>query len=77
MGPEPHHRCYHRFFCRATSGQPVNKHLLTLEGVISTNQTDEMKAMNLRVVPFALRQRYASMQLPWLYKVADFIQIVV
>jgi hypothetical protein len=55
-----------------------NKHLLTLEGAISTNQTDEMKAKNLQlVVPFALHQSYASMQRPWLYRITDFIQKIV
>ena len=54
------------------------KHLLTLEGAISTNQTDEMKAKNLQlVVPFALHQSYVGTQRPWLYKVADFIHKVV
>lgn len=53
------------------------KHLLTLEGAISTNQTDEMKAENLQlVVPFALHQSYASRQRAWLYKIGDFIQRV-
>ncbi len=52
------------------------KHLFTLEPGISENQTDEMKAHNLRlVVPSALHVTYRELQRSWLVNLSDFIEM--
>lgn len=51
-----------------------NKHLLTLEAAISSNQTDEMKAKHLQLVlPEQLHQTYSPKQREWLHTVEDFL----
>jgi hypothetical protein len=53
------------------------KHLLTLEPSVSENQTDEMRAKNLRlVVPSALHATYRPRQREWLMSVAGFVHLV-
>jgi len=54
-----------------------NKHLLTLEAAISTNQTDEMAAKRLQLVlPRSLHQTYTSTQQAWLMDIAAFTDLV-
>ena len=54
-----------------------DKHLLTLETAISTNQTDEMKAQNLQLVlPQSLHSTYTYNQQQWLMNVSAFINLV-
>ncbi len=54
-----------------------NKHLLTLQGAISVNQTTEMQLHNLQlVVPKALHNSYTPQQINWLMSVEDFITIL-
>ncbi len=53
------------------------KHLLTLEAAISTNQTDEMKAKNLQLVlPKRLHITYSPNQQSWLMSVSQFTKLV-
>ena len=53
------------------------KHLLTLEPSISENQTDEMKAKNLRlVIPKRLHSTFRHSQRPWLMSIHEFISLV-
>jgi hypothetical protein len=53
------------------------KHLLTLEAAISTNQTEEMKAKNLQlVVPSKIHESYSFDQIAWLMNVKTFLEIV-
>lgn len=50
------------------------KHLITLEGAISENQTNEMKSRMLQlVVPKEIQETYTTEQQSWLYSVADFL----
>lgn len=54
-----------------------HKHLLTLEGAISTYQTDQMKTRDLQlVVPLPIHQTYTYEQRKWLMPVCDFISMV-
>lgn len=51
-----------------------HKHLLTLEPGISDNQTDEMKAKNLRlVVPLAIHDTFRNSQRQWMMDVSGFL----
>ena len=51
-----------------------HKHLLTLQGAISVNQTTEMQHHNLRlVVPKAIHNSYTIAQQCWLLSLTDFI----
>lgn len=53
------------------------KHLITLEGAISENQTNEMISRNLQlVVPKAIQASYTEKQQNWLYSVSDFLEEV-
>ncbi|MBN2415440.1 restriction endonuclease [bacterium] len=53
------------------------KHLLTLEPAISLNQTDEMKANDLRlVIPAGLHDTYREPQREWLLSLGEFIEII-
>ena len=50
------------------------KHLITLEGAISENQTNEMKSRMLQlVVPKEIQETYTAEQQSWLYSVEDFL----
>jgi len=54
-----------------------DKHLLTLETAISTNQTDEMSAKRLQLVlPRSLHRTYTPAQQAWLMDVASFTELV-
>jgi len=54
-----------------------NKHLITLEGAISENQTNEMISRKLQlVVPKAIHASYSEKQQDWLFSVADFLEVV-
>lgn len=54
-----------------------NKHLLTLEAAISTNQTTEMQRQNLQLVlPRRLHESYTDSQRDWLLDLDSFIQLV-
>lgn len=54
-----------------------HKHLLTLEPAISTHQTDEMAANNLRLVtPREIGQTYTPEQQGWLLDLGQYIQLV-
>jgi hypothetical protein len=54
------------------------KHLLTLEGAISVNQTDEMKSHQLQlVVPRSIQQTYLENQQAWLLDLSDFTKLVI
>ena len=53
------------------------KHLITLEGAISENQTNEMISRNLQlVVPKEIQLTYTEKQQQWLYSVEDFMNEV-
>lgn len=53
------------------------KHLVTLEGAISTRQTDDMRAKNLQlVVPVPLHCTYTDEQQGWLWSVGQFFDLV-
>ncbi len=53
------------------------KHLLTLEPAISTNQTNEMQAHHLQlVVPLSLHVTYDVKQQNWLISLNEFLQLV-
>lgn len=53
------------------------KHLLTLEAAISTNQTCEMEHNHLQlVVPAELHKTYTLAQQNWLMSVSDFIEML-
>lgn len=53
------------------------KHLLTLEPAISSQQTDEMASKNLQlVVPQQLHQSYTPAQRRWLMNLSSFIQLL-
>ena len=50
------------------------KHLITLEGAISENQTNEMISRNLQlVVPESIHPTFTDAQRAWLYSVRDFL----
>lgn len=52
-----------------------DKHLLTLQGSISENQTDEMRANRLQLVlPSGLHCTYTDAQQTWLMNVREFIE---
>ena len=54
-----------------------NKHLLTLQGAISLNQTSEMQLHNLQlVVPRAIHSSYTVQQQNWLMTLDDFLGIL-
>lgn len=54
-----------------------DKHLLTLETAISTNQTDEMAAKRLQLVlPRSLHATYTPAQQGWLMDIASFTDLV-
>lgn len=53
------------------------KHLLTLEPGVSTNQTDEMQAKQLQlVVPAGVQKSYTDHQRGWLMDVQSFVSLV-
>ncbi|MCA8299734.1 Type-2 restriction enzyme EcoRII [Burkholderia lata] len=53
------------------------KHLLTLEPGISTNQTDEMRDKGLSLVlPSSLHSSYTPLQRNWLTSIGSFIEVV-
>ena len=55
----------------------THKHLITLEGAISENQTNEMISRNLQlVVPHEIQGSFTSAQQTWLYSVKDFLDLV-
>ena len=50
------------------------KHLITLEGAISENQTNEMVSRQLQlVVPAPIHATFTGQQQAWLYTVDDFL----
>ena len=54
-----------------------DKHLLTFEAAISTNQTNEMESFHLQlVVPEAIHNTYSDEQRKWLMNVKEFIEMV-
>ena len=55
----------------------TDKHLLTFEAAISTNQTREMEAHSLQlVVPEGIHGTYSDEQQKWLMNVADFMEML-
>lgn len=53
------------------------KHLATLEPGISTYQTEQMRANNLRlVVPSPIQETYSDIQRDWLYSIEDFVNLI-
>lgn len=53
------------------------KHLLTMQGAISINQTNEMQAHNLQlVVPKMIHCTYTKQQQAWLITVDDFLALL-
>ena len=53
------------------------KHLITLEGAISENQTNEMISRKLQlVVPKGIHSTYTEKQQSWLYSIEDFLELV-
>lgn len=55
-----------------------NKHLLTLEAAISTNQTKEMQTKNLQLVlPKSLHSTYTEEQQKWLVTLLEFTELVI
>lgn len=62
----------------AEADRVQEKHLLTLEMAISSNQTDEMQAKNLQLVlPKQLHSTYNVTQQGWIMNVAAFTQLVI
>lgn len=54
-----------------------DKHLLTLEAAISTNQTNEMRDKRLRLVlPRKIHESYTDEQQDWLLDIRDFVALV-
>jgi hypothetical protein len=54
-----------------------NKHLLTLEAAISSNQTNEMVDNHLQlIVPKAIHDTYSVEQQSWLMSVSDFLMLL-
>lgn len=61
----------------AEADKIADKHLLTLETAISTQQTDEMAAKRLQLVlPRALHETYTVNQRMWLIDVTEFVRLV-
>jgi hypothetical protein len=61
----------------AEAARIPQKHLLTLETAISANQTDQMRAHELRlVVPRPLHETYADSQRDWLLDLEGFIALL-
>jgi hypothetical protein len=61
----------------AEAAKIPQKHLLTLETAISANQTDQMRAHELRlVVPRPLHETYADSQRDWLLDLEGFIALL-
>ena len=61
----------------AEAARIQHKHLLTLEGGISVNQTNEMISNNLQlVVPYPIHESYLDEQRRWLMNVEQFIGMV-
>lgn len=61
----------------AEAARIQHKHLLTLEGGISVNQTNEMMSNNLQlVVPSPIHESYLDEQRRWLMSVGQFIGMV-
>ena len=55
----------------------TDKHLLTFEAAISTNQTTEMRAHSLQlVVPEGIHGTYSDEQQKWLMNVTDFMEML-
>ena len=53
------------------------KHLITLEGAISENQTNEMMSRKLQlVVPEEIHASYSESQQKWLFTMEDFLNEV-
>ncbi len=51
------------------------KHLITLEGAISDNQTNEMISRRLQlVVPKEIHSTFTARQQSWLYSVKDYLE---
>ena len=54
-----------------------DKHLLTFEAAISTNQTKEMEAHRLQlIVPEAIHNTYSNEQQKWLMNVSEFMEML-
>jgi hypothetical protein len=61
----------------AEAARIKQKHLMTLEGGISVNQTKEMASNNIQlVVPSAIHESYLETQRSWLMNVEQFIDFV-
>lgn len=61
----------------AEADRIADKHLLTLEPSISTNQTDEMQQRRLQLVlPRGLHETFTAAQQGWLMPVSDLVQLV-
>ena len=61
----------------AEANRIEQKHLLTLESAISTNQTDEMRTKNLQLVlPRRIHGSYTEEQRTWLMDLTSFITLV-
>lgn len=61
----------------AEANRIEEKHLLTLETAISSNQTDEMQAKRLQLVlPQSLHATYTASQKAWLMDVSTFVGLV-
>ncbi|MCH2238309.1 MAG: restriction endonuclease [Blastomonas sp.] len=61
----------------AEADRIADKHLLTLEPSISTNQTDEMQQRRLQLVlPRGLHETFTASQQGWLMPVSDLVALV-
>lgn len=61
----------------AEADRIADKHLLTLEPSISTNQTDEMQQRRLQLVlPRGLHETFTKAQQDWLMPVSDLVALV-
>jgi hypothetical protein len=61
----------------AEADRITDKHLLTLEPSISTNQTDEMQQRRLQLVlPRGLHETFTKTQQGWLMPVSDLVALV-
>ena len=61
----------------AEADRIADKHLLTLEPSISSNQTDEMRQRQLQLVlPRGLHETYTEAQRDWLMPVSDLVTLI-
>jgi len=54
-----------------------NKHLLTIQPVISENQLEQMRCFNLQlVIPKGIHETYSENEKEWLISIEEFIDYI-